>query len=112
MVKSIDMVATASTTFAARDSIVNGQQVQKGQILGMENGKITIIENDVVKAAYKATRHLYKKHSSLITIIYGQEATQQQAQQLEALFKNKFQSAEISTIDGGQPVYHFIISIE
>lgn len=112
MSKAIEEVSTVSVTFAARDSVVNGQQIRQGQILGMEEGKITVVDEDIVRAAYKATKHLVKKHTSMITILYGEDASMEQAQALCKMLSDKFTSVDVSLIDGGQPVYHFIISIE
>ena len=112
MTKAIDRVSTAHVTFAARDSIVNGQTVKQGQILGMEDGAITVIENDIIQAAFKITRHLYKKHTELITIFYGEGATEEDAGKLEEMLREKFPNVEYAVICGGQPVYHFIISVE
>ncbi|MDO4832137.1 MAG: DAK2 domain-containing protein [Clostridia bacterium] len=112
MTKAIDRVSTAQVTFAARDSIVNGQTVKQGQILGMEDGAITVIENDIIQAAFKITRHLYKKHTELITIFYGEGATEEDAGKLEEMLREKFPNVEYAVICGGQPVYHFIISVE
>ncbi len=112
MAKAIDDVSTVSVTFAARDSVVGGQQIKMGQILGMEEGKITIVDDDIVRAAYKATRHMVKKHTSVVTIIYGEDTSEEQAQELYNMISEKFSAVDVSLINGGQPVYHFIISIE
>lgn len=112
MTKAIDHVATAQVTFAARDSIIDGQAVKMGQILGMENGAITVVEDDMIQAAFKITRHLCNRHTELVTIFYGEGATEEDAEKLEAMLKEKFPNVEYSVICGGQPVYHFIISVE
>ena len=112
MTKAIDHVATAQVTFAARDSIIDGQAVKMGQILGMENGAITVIEDDMIQAAFKITRHICNRHTELVTIFYGEGATEEDAEKLEEMLKEKFPNVEYSVICGGQPVYHFIISVE
>ncbi|NCC86711.1 MAG: DAK2 domain-containing protein [Clostridia bacterium] len=112
MSKAIEDVLSASVTFAARDSSVNGQQIKQGQILGMEEGKITVVDDDIVRTAYKVTRRMVKKHANVITILYGNDTTPEQADQLYKMISDKYPSLEVSIIDGGQPVYHFIISIE
>ncbi len=114
MMKAAEKVSTGLVTFAARDSTVEDKKVLKGQILGMENGKITVVESSPVQAAYKITKHLFKKGtSSVITIIYGSDASENQAQELEKLLEEKYGiDAEISVINGGQPVYSFILSVE
>lgn len=114
MMKAADKVGTGLVTFAARDSQIGGEKVKKGQILGMENGKITVVDNSPVQAAYKVTKHLFKRGtSSLVTIFYGDNATAAQADELAQLLTAKYDGdAEITVIDGGQPVYYFIIAVE
>lgn len=112
MAKAAEKVSTGLVTFAARDSEVNGQHVQQGQILGMENGKITVIEKDFVTAAFKITKRMYKRSSSLITVIKGDGVSDEDADKLVQQLSDKFSDAEVSVIDGGQPVYYFIISVE
>lgn len=112
MNKAIENVSTAQTTFAARDSLVDGKQVREGQILGMENGAITVIEDDLLQAAFKVTRHLCNKNTGLVTIFYGEGATEADAENLKSMLEDKFKDIDFSVIPGGQPVYHFIISVE
>ncbi len=112
MMRAAEKVSCAQVTFAARDSSVNGQNIKEGQILGMENGKITVVENSVVTAAYKAAKHLTKRDTSMITVFYGEDSSEQQAEELCAMLRNKFSDVEVSAVNGGQPVYYFIISIE
>ena len=112
MAKAAEKVSTGLVTFAARDSEVNGQHVQQGQILGMENGKITVIEKDFVTAAFKITKRMYKRSSSIITVIKGDGVSDEDADKLVQQLSDKFSDAEVSVIDGGQPVYYFIISVE
>lgn len=112
MAKAAEKVSTGLITFAARDSVVNGQRIQQGQILGMENGKITVIEKDFVTAAFKITKRMYKRSSSIITVIKGDGVSDEDADKLVQQLSDKFSDAEVSVIDGGQPVYYFIISVE
>lgn len=114
MMKAAQHVGTGLVTFAARDSSIDGESIQKGQILGMENGKITVVEQDLLHVAYRVTKHLYNKRDcSLITIFYGADATEEQALELQNMLTAKYGSnVDISIVNGGQPVYYFIISVE
>ena len=114
MMKAAQRVGTGLVTFAARDSSIDGERIQKGQILGMENGKITVVEQDLLHVAYRVTKHLYnRKDCSLITIFYGEDATEEQALELQSMLTAKYGSnVDISVVNGGQPVYYFIISVE
>ncbi|MBQ5994983.1 MAG: DAK2 domain-containing protein [Clostridia bacterium] len=113
MMKAANRVHTAQVTFAAKDSELFEQVVKKGQILGMEDGKITLVENDIVSAAYRTARHLVKKHNgSLITVYYGEDVDEGMAEQLEKRLSERFPSAEVVCVNAGQPVYYFIVSVE
>ena len=95
------------------DHLKEGDTV-KVMIIGMENGKITTIESNIIQAAFKVTKHLFKRgSSSLVTLIYGNGASEEDAEELASLLTAKFGSdIEVSVINGGQPVYYFIISVE
>ena len=114
MMEAAERVETASVTFAARDSEVDGQKVKEGEIMGLCNGKIKFIGKDVAEITIKAAEKLFKKNEhSLITIFYGADASEEQAAQVEAALSEKYGSdVEISTVNGGQPIYYFIISVE
>ncbi|MBQ2824292.1 MAG: DAK2 domain-containing protein [Oscillospiraceae bacterium] len=113
MSKSIENVSTGLVTFAARDSDLDGKEIRKGEILGLENGKLNIIEKDVTKAAYKLIKKMTDSSTGFITIIYGADVTDENAEALNDLVQNKFgDKCEIMLINGGQPVYYYIISVE
>ncbi len=113
MMKAAGKVGTGLVTYAARDSEVNGQRVKQGQILGIEDGKITVIEVDAVKAGYKVARRLYKKlNASMITIYYGEESSEEHANALASLIQSRCTDADINIIPAGQPIYYFTIAVE
>ena len=113
MMKAAEAVHTAQVTFAARDSEAFGQKIKKGQILGMEDGKITLVEDDIVNAAYRTARRLAKKYNaSFSTVYYGEETDEAAATRLSERLSERFPNIEINVIPGGQPVYYFIISVE
>ena len=114
MIAAAESVETAQVTFAARDSEVEGQKVQKGQIMGLCNGKIKYLGNDKIDIAYKTVTKLFKAgEHSLITIIYGEGVTEDDAVELEEKLRKKYGSdVDISIVNGGQPIYYFINSVE
>lgn len=112
MSRSLDTVDTAQVTFAARDSVVDGLKIKEGQMLGMENGAITVVEDSPLTAAYKITRHLCNRKTTMVTIFFGEGATEEEATELESMIRDKFKDIETAVIPGGQPVYSYIISVE
>ena len=113
MTKALDNVGSGSITFAVRDSDFEGKQIKKGEILAMENGKLAFVEKDVTKALIKITKKLIRSGSSYITIIYGSDVTDETAQAaFEALRAKISADIEIVLVNGGQPVYYYLISVE
>jgi dihydroxyacetone kinase-like predicted kinase len=79
----------------------------------MEDGKITVLEHDPIKAGYKVARRLYRKlDAAMITIYYGSESNEDQAMALAAMIESRCSGAEVAVIPGGQPIYYFTIAVE
>jgi len=112
MTDALNSVMTGQLTFAARDSDFEGHDIKKGEILALENGKLSFVEKDLPKAAYKLTKKLIKSDSSFVTIIYGEDITEDMANALAAQVEDKYPGLEVSVVNGGQPVYYYIISVE
>ena len=113
MTEAASHVQTGQVTFAARDSDYDGHNIKAGEILALENGKLSFVEKDLEKAVYKLTKGMVRKDSNFITIIYGTDVTDDQAEAVAALLRSKLNSnLEITLINGGQPVYYYMISVE
>lgn len=113
MFEAAQAVNTGLVTFAARDSEFDGKKIKENEILGLENGKLTFLEKDPVKAAVRLTKMMSKRDTSFITLIYGEGVTEEQAQEARSLIESRVGSGvEATVINGGQPVYYFIISVE
>ncbi len=113
MLEAASHVDTGLVTFAARDSEFGSDAIRHGDILGLKNGKLHYIEKDPVATCVRVARSLATKQTSFITLIYGEGITAEQAQEAKRLLSGKVHSdVEINLVEGGQPVYYFIISVE
>lgn len=113
MQKAAERIATGQVTFAARDSDFDGHKIKQGEIMAMSGGKISFVDTDVERATYKLVKSMIKRESQFVTVIYGEGITDSQAAALEELLNEKFGSkVEITFVNGGQPVYYYIISVE
>jgi len=113
MQNAIKRIATGQITFAARDSDYDGHNIKKGELLALLGGKVSFTETDLEKAAVKLCKQMIKKDSEFVTVIYGEDVTEQQAASLEMQLQEKFGAkTEITFIAGGQPIYYYIISVE
>ena len=113
MTKAFEKVSTGQITFAARDSELEGHAIKKGEILALDNGKLSFTEKDINKAAVKLVKKLAKGDSSYVTLIYGADVTEDKAEKLKDLVQSKLgDKIEVMLVNGGQPVYYYIISVE
>ena len=113
MRKATERVGTGLVTFAARDSHFEGHKVKKGGILALENGKLAFTEKDPGKAVLRLARSMIKRESSFVTLIYGEGVSEEQACEVEKALRNKLpDSIELALVQGGQPVYYYMLSVE
>ncbi len=113
MQKAAERIATGQVTFAARDSDFDGHKISKGEIMAMLGGKIVHTDTDIAKATYKLVKQMIKRDSQFVTVLYGEGITETQAAELENQLNEKFGTkVEITFVNGGQPVYYYIISVE
>lgn len=113
MTKAFERVSTGLVTFAARDSEFEGHPIKEGEILALDNGKLSFTEKDVNKALLKLCKKLAKGDVSYITLIYGADVTEENAEQTKNFIQSKISDKiEVILVNGGQPVYYYIISAE
>lgn len=113
MTKAFEKVDTGLVTFAARDSEFEGHQIKEGEILALDDGKLVFTEKDVNKAVLKLCKRLAKGDVKYITLIYGADVTEENAEHTLQLIKSKISDKiEVMLVNGGQPVYYYIISAE
>ena len=113
MLGAAQNVSTGNVTFAARDSEFGGFKIKEGDIMGLVNGKLQFVGDSPVRIAYKVAKDMLTKHTSFITVIYGEGVSEEDANEVVRLISNKAgNDVEVSLVNGGQPVYHFIVSVE
>ena len=113
MQKAAERVQTGQITFAARDSDFDGHKIKKGELLALNNGKVSFVDTDLDKTVLRLMKQLIKKDSEFVTVIYGEDISDKKAAEIEAQINEKFGGkVEITMIKGGQPIYYFIISVE
>lgn len=113
MTKAFERVKTGQITFAARDSEFDGQEIKNGEILALDNGKLSFVEKDINKAAYRLLKRMVDGDSEFITVICGEDIDDATAAELKERIEEKFGSRmDINVIRGDQPVYYYILSVE
>ncbi len=113
MTKAFERVSTGQVTFAARDSDFEGHAIKKGEVLALDNGKLAFTDRDLNRAAYRLAKRLVNNETGFITVAYGEDVDEETAEQLVSQLQSKFgDKIEVMLMNGGQPVYYYIISAE
>lgn len=113
MQKASEKIATGTITFAARDSDFDGYDIKKGEIMALIEDKLSFLESDLSRAANKLLKQMLKKDSQFVTVYYGDTVSEELAQTIEEEMNAKWgEKVEITFVNGGQPIYYFVISVE
>jgi len=112
MTEAISHVKTGQITFAVRDTNIDGMSIEEGDYMGIAEGKI-VLKNKVMADAAKALlQHMLDDESEILTILKGEDATEEDVENVVSFVEENFEDVEIEVHDGKQPLYAFIFSIE
>lgn len=113
MMSAAKQVATGQVTFAARNSEFGHQKIKEGEIIALENGKLTITERTPARAVVKLAKSMINHETSFVTLIYGADVSEKEAQEAyEAINVRYGHKVDVSLVNGGQPIYYFVLSVE
>jgi len=110
--EAIKNVHTALITYAARDSDFDGYEIKSGEYLGLLGGALLGSNSDIDVLVRKLSKELEAFNPEFLTVYYGEDVTAEDAQAIGNILSEKHPSAEMSIINGGQPVYYYMISAE
>lgn len=112
MTGSLSSVTTAQITYAARDSDFDGFAIKEGDYLALEEGKLFDTDGSLDTLLHKLAEDAAGREASFISLYFGEDVQEADAQKAGALFEEVCPGAEVAVLSGGQPVYYYIISME
>ena len=112
MTESLSTVTTAQITYAARDSDFDGFEIKEGDYLALEEGKLFGTDGSLDTLLEKLAANAVERGSSFISLYFGEDVSEEDAQKAAQVFETACPDAEIAVLSGGQPVYYYIISME
>ena len=112
MNESFQNVKSASVTYAVRSTSLDGLELTAGDIIGLDEKNILAKGNKVHETTCELVGKLMTDDLCNITIFYGQDVKAEDAEKLQAELTEKYPNCEVTVLDGGQPVYYYIISME
>lgn len=112
MVAEMANVTSGQVTVAVRDTTVDGLEIHKDYFMGIIDGKIVSEDADLVKETIDMVNAMIDEDKELATLIFGEETDQATAELIAEAVESANEDIEVEIVDGGQPVYHFLASVE
>ena len=112
MKEAVDFVKTGLVTYAVRDTSINGIPIKEGQKIGIGEGEILANGSDLNDVSLKLLENLCDEESAVISVFYGDNVTEEDAQELCDILSGRFDWCDVEMSYGGQAVYSYIFSVE
>lgn len=112
MTEEIKNVATGQVTYAVRDTNIDGKEIKQGDFMGLGDSGILSVGTTITDVALSMIDEMMQDELELISIYYGSEITEEDAENLKKLTEEKYPDFDIELQYGGQPIYYYIVSAE
>ena len=112
MMESMKNVVSANVTYAVRETVFDGKNIKQGDIIGMQEDTISVISENPEECAQELLNKIVTEYAEVISIYYGADVTQQQAEKVKMYAENHFPDCDVELQRGGQPLYYYIIAAE
>ena len=112
MIEEAGNVATGQVTYAVRDTIIDDKEIHQGDFMGIGDSGILSVGTDLQEVAFSMVSEIMKKDYELISIYYGADITEFQANELVSRIEEAFPSCDVELQFGGQPIYSYVVSAE
>lgn len=112
MLEEIQNVKTGQVTYAVRDTHIDNKEIHEGDIMGIGDKGILAVGSDVKNTALDLLGELVDEDSELISIYYGEEVSEEDAQSFVAKVEEAYPDADVDAHFGGQPIYYYVLAVE
>lgn len=112
MLSEMQAVATGQVTYAVRDTNIDGQEIRQGDFMGLGDHGILSVGTAISSVALKMVDAMMTEEKELISIYYGEEIAEEDAEKLRVQIGEKYPDSDVELQYGGQPIYYYIISAE
>lgn len=112
MTAEMERVKTAQITYAVRTTNIDGMEIEKGDIMAIGDKGMLAVEHSPEEAAKAALKAMLDEDSELVTIYYGCDVKEEDAEKLKEEAEKEFPDKELELQYGGQPIYYYMISAE
>lgn len=112
MTEEMSNVKSGQVTYAVRDTMIDDKTIKEGNIMGIGDSGILSVGEDIAETTKSLIDALMDDDAELISIYYGADVSEEDAQTLADAVEEKYPDCDIELQSGGQPIYHYIVSVE
>lgn len=112
MLEEIARVKSGEVTYAVRDTMIDDKVISEGDIMGIGDAGILSVAKDISEATMELIDTLVDEDSELISIYYGSDTSQEDAEELAEQVEEKYPDVDVELQNGGQPIYYYVLSVE
>lgn len=112
MTEEIKNVSTGQVTYAVRDTNIDDKEIKQGDFMGIGDSGILSVGTAISEVTMDMVDEMMSDEAELISIYYGDEITDEDAESLRAQIEEKYTSCDVELQYGGQPIYYYIVSVE
>lgn len=112
MVEAFAYVKSGQTTYAVRDTEIDGKEIKEGNIMGLGDDGILTVGTEIEATTVDTVVAMADEDSEMVSVYYGEDTTEEDANALAAKIEEALPEVEVEVYPGGQPVYYYIISVE
>lgn len=112
MIEEMRKVKTGQVTYAVRDTSLDGKEIRQGDIMGIGDKTILSVGSDISETTIDLIEQLVDDESELISIYYGAEVTEDDANAIMDVIAEKYPMIDVEVHMGGQPIYYYVLSVE
>lgn len=112
MVQEMARVKSGQVTYAVRDTVIDDKTITEGDIMGIGDAGILSVTQSVDSATAELIDALVDEESELISIYYGEDVAEEDAEALAEQIEEKYPDVDVELQNGGQPIYYYVLSVE
>ena len=112
MNQEIALVKTGQVTYAVRDTEIDDKEIHQGDYMGLGDKTILSVGRDKKQTTQEMIDAMIDDDTGIVSIYYGEEAKEEEAEELSGYITEKYPHVEVEIHEGGQPIYYYIISAE
>ena len=112
MLDAISHVKSGQVTYAVRDTKIDDKEIHEGDIMGIGDAGIIAVGTQIEETTRDMLEQLVDEDSELISLYYGEEIKEEDAQQFVAEIEEKYPDVDVDAHYGGQPIYYYVLAVE